>query len=123
MVTRRDTCSERRSIRRWRWMMAGRRAGSVSLAGYGTDAGWFLPRMPVGSAITAHQSKAQAPPQIKGVARALTVRRQRHGCVTRAVPDRKVEPGEGLEPPTRALLERCSLSHLAPRHPDAPRGR
>src|SRR3972149_6718653 len=83
MVTRRETCSERRSIRRWRWMMAGRRAGSVSLAGYGTDAGWFLPRTPVGSAITAHQSKAQAPPQMYGGALALTVRRRRSDCVTR----------------------------------------
>src|SRR3990172_9863837 len=83
MVTRRETCSERRSIRRWRWMMAGRRAGSVSLAGYGTDAGWFLPRTPVGSAITAHWSKALTPPQTQGEGRALTVRRRRSARVTR----------------------------------------
>src|SRR3989337_3317067 len=38
----------------------------------------------------------------------------------RTLPNRKMEPGEGLEPPTRALRKRCSLSHLAPRHPDAP---
>src|SRR3990170_6281656 len=41
----------------------------------------------------------------------------------RTVPNRKLEPGEGFEPPTRALRKRCSTTELSRLHSMIGRGR